>query len=148
LAFVDWPSTPLIVIYDGDCGFCERTRRWFERLDLERTFCWRPFQSGAGRPFGITEEMALHRVYLATPGKLYSGFRAFRMMLLYNPAAYIVTYVVLAAPGAGDSTFRNILVAILLVVFSPVFAPAGEAVYSVIARNRHKLSRSNNCQVG
>src|SRR5262249_54343260 len=27
LSFVDWPLRPGIVLYDGDCGFCDRTRR-------------------------------------------------------------------------------------------------------------------------
>jgi predicted DCC family thiol-disulfide oxidoreductase YuxK len=148
LAFVEWPAGPLTVIYDGDCGFCERTRRWFGRLDLEGTFRWLPSQSGAGAAYGITGEMARQRVYLAAGGKVYSGFRAFRMMLLYNPAAYLVAYAVLAAPGAGDSKFRNVTVAALLVLFSPLFAPVGEAAYAVVARNRHKLSRNSRCQVG
>jgi len=148
LAFVEWPAAPLTVIYDGDCGFCESTRRWFERIDLEGMFRWLPYQSGAGTAHGITREMAQQRVHLAIGGKVYSGFRAFRQMLLYNPAAYLVVYTMLAAPGAGDSKFRNVTVAALLVVFSPFFTPAGEASYAVLARNRHRLSRNSRCQVG
>ena len=44
LVFVDWPAEPLTVIYDGDCGFCDATRRFFERLDLEDAFLWLPSQ--------------------------------------------------------------------------------------------------------
>ena len=57
----------------------------------------------------------------------------------------VVTYVVLAAPGARDSTFRNVLVAILLVLFSPLFTPVGEAIYGVLARNRHRLGTNSHC---
>src|SRR5947209_17778250 len=44
LVFVDWPTQPMTVIYDGDCGFCDATRRFFERLDLEHQFRWLPSQ--------------------------------------------------------------------------------------------------------
>jgi predicted DCC family thiol-disulfide oxidoreductase YuxK len=145
LVFVDWPAQPLTVIYDGDCGFCDATRRFFERLDLEGAFRWTPSQMSALEQFGITEDMARERVYLVGGGRALGGFRAFRSMLLYNPAAYVVTYVVLAAPGPRDSTFRNVLVAILLLLFSPLFTPVGEALYRVVARNRHRLSRNSQC---
>jgi predicted DCC family thiol-disulfide oxidoreductase YuxK len=145
LAFVDWPSQPLTVIYDGDCGFCDATRRFFERLDLEETFRWVPAEANVLQRFGITEEMARERVYLAGGGRAVGGFRAFRRMLLYNPAAYVLTYAVLAAPGPRDSTFRNVLVAILLVLFSPLFTPVGEAFYRVLARNRHRLMGNSQC---
>ena len=148
LAFVDWPTAPFTVIYDGDCGFCDATRRFFERLDLEGQFRWLPSQRTALEPFGITEDMARERVYLVAGGRVLGGFRAFRSMLLYNPAAYVLTYTVLAAPGPRDSTFRNVLVAILLVLFSPLFTPVGEAMYRILARNRHRLAPNGQCMHG
>jgi hypothetical protein len=66
-------------------------------------------------------------------------------MLLYNPVVYLATYIVLAAPGPRDSSFRNVLVAILLVLFSPLFTPVGEALYRVLARNRHRLAADSHC---
>jgi predicted DCC family thiol-disulfide oxidoreductase YuxK len=147
LAFVDWPSEPFTVIYDGDCGFCDATRRFFEKLDLEHQFRWSPSQTTVLEKFGITEDMARQRVYLAAGDRVLGGFRAFRSMLLYNPAAYVVTYVVLAAPGPRDSTFRNVVVAILLVLFSPLFTPVGEAIYRVLARNRHRLGTNSQCSL-
>ena len=104
-----------------------------------------PAQASVLERFGITEDMARERVYLAGGGRVIGGFRAFRSMLLYNPAAYVVTYAVLAAPGPRDSTFRNVLVAILLVIFSPLFTPVGEAFYRVLARNRHRLMKNSQC---
>jgi predicted DCC family thiol-disulfide oxidoreductase YuxK len=145
LAFVDWPGEPITVIYDGDCGFCNKARRFFERLDLEKGFRWEPSQAGALDRFGITPEMARERAYLVAAGRVFGGFRAFRAMLLYNPAVYLVTYIVLAAPGPRDSSFRNVLVAILLVLFSPLFTPVGEALYRVLARNRDRLAADSHC---
>lgn len=145
LAFVDWPTEPITVIYDGDCGFCDATRRFFERLDPDHQFRWFPSQRTVLEKFGISEDMARDRVYLVAGDRVLGGFRAFRSMLLYNPAAYVVTYVVLAAPGPRDSTFRNVLVAILLVLFSPLFTPVGEAIYRILARNRHRLGPNGQC---
>jgi predicted DCC family thiol-disulfide oxidoreductase YuxK len=147
LAFVDWPEQPLTVIYDGDCGFCDATRRFFERLDLEGTLRWAPAQPAVLERYGITEEMARQRVYLAGEGRVLGGFRAFRAMVLFNPAAYVVSYAVLAAPGPRDSIFRNVLVAILLLLFSPLFTPVGEAFYRVLARNRHRLPGNSQCVI-
>jgi predicted DCC family thiol-disulfide oxidoreductase YuxK len=145
LTFVDWPCEPMTVIYDGDCGFCNKARRFFERLDLEKAFRWERSQTAALDRIGITPEMARERAYLVTAGRIYGGFRAFRTMLLHNPAAYVVTYIALAAPGPRDSSFRNVLVAILLVSFSPLFTPVGEALYRILARNRHRLAEDSQC---
>ena len=141
LVFAPWPVEPLLILYDGDCGFCTSTKRWAERLDLDRVYEWRPFQSGAGRAYGIADEAATERLYLVDRGKIYSGFRAFKIMVLYNPVSYLVTYTVLAATGTGPSTFRTVAVVFLLVVFSPLFNPIGEAVYGVVARNRSTTCR-------
>ncbi len=147
LAFVSWPQAPLAVIYDGDCGFCNLSRKWIERVDLEKMFRWIPYQSGLGEPLGVSESEAIQRLHLVNGTKIYSGFRAFKMLVLYNPAPYLVTYAVLAAPGPGDSKFRNVLVAILLIVFSPLFVPVGEAAYSLVARNRRKLVANSTCRI-
>ena len=147
LVFVDWPKSPLTVVYDADCGFCTRTKIWFERFDLERMFRWQSYQSGAGKPFGIADKNARRQLYMVHGAKVYSGFRAFRMMALYNPVSYLVTFTALAAPGPGDSRFRNVTVALLLLLFSPLFTPVGEALYSLVARNRRRLSSESTCQV-
>jgi predicted DCC family thiol-disulfide oxidoreductase YuxK len=147
LAFAPWPTSPMLVIFDGDCGFCNRTKGWVERFDLEKMLLWRPYQSGAGEPYGITEAEASRRLYLINGEKIYSGFRAFKMMILFNPISYLLTYAVLAAPGPGDSRFRNIVVAILLFMFSPLFEPVGNAVYDLVARNRRALAPNSNCSI-
>jgi predicted DCC family thiol-disulfide oxidoreductase YuxK len=147
LAFASWPKEPMLVLFDGDCGFCTRSKKFVERFDLEKMFRWKPFQSGAGRAYGISDADASRRLYLVNGDWIYSGFGAFKMMVLCNPISYLVTYIVLAAPGAGDSRFRNVVVAVLLVLFSPVFAPVGEAMYAVVARNRRLLSSNSHCRI-
>jgi predicted DCC family thiol-disulfide oxidoreductase YuxK len=147
LIFADWPASPVLILYDGDCGLCTRTKRWFERFDLEGMFRWRAYQSGAGSDFGISETDSARRLYLINGTRIYSGFSAFKMMVLWNPIAYLVTYMILAAPGPGDSKFRSGVVLILLLTFSPFASPIGEGIYSLIARNRRRLSPEGSCRV-
>jgi len=140
LAFARWPHSRLLVIYDGDCGFCTRTKEWWERFDLEGLLDWQPFQSGVARQHGIPDAAVQERLHLVTERKIYAGFAAFRLMLLYNPITYLVMVMLLAAP------FRRWFAAILLLFFSPLFSPIGEFAYNWIARNRHRLSASS-CKV-
>ena len=151
LAFASWPASPMLVIFDGDCGFCALTKGWIERCDLEKTLEWRPYQSGIGERYGITDADASQRLYLINRdkggGRIYSGFGAFKMMVLCNPISYLLTYTVLAAPGAGESRFRNVVVALLLFVFSPLFRPIGDALYAAVARNRRSLVANSNCRI-
>jgi predicted DCC family thiol-disulfide oxidoreductase YuxK len=150
LIFVDWPTSPWLVIYDGDCGFCNRCKRWFERLDLEGLLDWRPFQSGAGKAFGISDAAASEQVYLVAGKKVYSGFRAIRRMLLFNPLTYFAIAFLIGAPR-GDfaylTIYRRVVVALLLAVLLPPFLPIGERLYRLVARNRYKLAPGGNCAV-
>jgi predicted DCC family thiol-disulfide oxidoreductase YuxK len=145
LMFVDWPRSQWLVIYDGDCGFCNRSKEWVERFDLEGLLMWRPFQSGAGRAYGISDAYAAERLYLVAGSKIYSGFRAFRMMMLFNPVTYFVMAVLVAAPPGNAATYRRIVVTGLLVFFLPPFAPVGEWLYRLVARNRYRLSANSAC---
>jgi predicted DCC family thiol-disulfide oxidoreductase YuxK len=62
-------------------------------------------------------------------------------MLLYNPITYFAMAVLIAMP------YRRISASVLLALFLPVFRPVGEAVYNLIARNRHRLMPGSSCQV-
>ena len=140
LAFVDWPDR-VTVIYDGDCGFCNQTREWFDRFDLERLLEWEPLQSGVNRRYGIPDAAVQERLYLVVGNRIYAGFAAFKMMLLYNPIFYLVTAALVTTP------IRRPIVAALLILFSPPFAPIGEAAYNLVAKNRHRLSPESTCKV-
>ena len=145
LMFIAWPRAPWLVIYDGDCGFCARTKHWFERLDFEGLFSWKPYQSGAGRAHGISDADAAERLYLVAGEKTYSGFRAFRRMLLFNPVTYFAMAVLIAAPPANAAFYRRVVVGALLIFFLPPFVPIGEWAYRLVARNRYRLSANSTC---
>jgi len=146
LAFVDWPKPPLTVLYDGDCGFCEKTKNLFARFDLEGTFEWVPFQK-ARNLHGISTDALKERLHFVAKGKIYAGYRAFKMMLLYNPLFYLVVTVILLAPGRGDSAFRSWFTAAMILLFFPLFNPLGEWLYMRVAGNRHRIVPGSACNV-
>jgi len=148
LAFAVWPRE-LIVIFDGDCGICNRIRERMARVDFDGAFTWRPLQSGIGDRFGIPRAALEERLHLAADGRISSGFRACKLILLYHPAFYLVLTLLLAAPGtaAWAGWWRRILVALTLAFFFPLFNPIGERVYDLVARHRHRISSSGACAV-
>ena len=146
LAFVEWPRSKVLLLYDGDCGFCSRMRRVMERFDLEGLFTWKPFQQPDDL-HGISEEALHQRLYIVTQDKKYSGFAAFKMMALYNPLTYFVLLLPLMLPQGVYLHHRSWLVIAFLLFFSPIFAPIGERVYSWIARNRHRILSGESCAV-
>lgn len=146
LAFIEWPCSQVNVLYDGDCGFCFRTRRWMERFDLEKLFVWEPFQQ-AKDLHGISQEALRQRLYLVTEGKKYSGFRAFKIMLLYNPLTYFAMLTALMFPQSVYLHHRSWVAIFFLLFFSPLFVPIGETAYAWIARNRHRILNGASCVV-
>jgi predicted DCC family thiol-disulfide oxidoreductase YuxK len=115
----------VMILYDGDCGFCDCTRRFFQRWDLERIQNWTPFK----RP-----EQSIH-VLIAD--KVYTGFAGFKAIVGSNPLTYFVIAAVLCVVHS-----RWIGIAFLLMV-SPLIVPLGELGYRWIARNRYRMPGSS-----
>ena len=144
LAFIEWPSSKITVLYDGDCGLCARTRRSMERFDLEKLFVWQPFQQ-AKNLYGISREALRHRLYVVARQKQYSGFEAFKIMALYNPLTYFVMLTALVLPQAAYLHHRSLVAGFFVLFFSPLFAPIGEIAYGLVARNRHRILSGETC---
>lgn len=147
-AFLVWPRNPLIVIWDGSCGFCAFSKQWIERFDLERAFAWWPYQSGKGREFGITNEAAQRRLQMVTAGgRVLEGFHAFRHMLFYLPVFWFTLMALIAGAPEPAPTWRRIVVASTLFFFSPLMNPIGTAAYDWIARNRYRIFPGSTCAI-
>lgn len=145
-AFIAWPTDKILVLYDGDCGFCEFSKRQVERVDFDRLLDFQPYQLGAGRPFGITDDMSQKAIYTVDRGLIRGGFRAFRYMLLFNPAFWIILTAVIAQLAFWRWTLAlRIVVGLTVFVLSPLFFPIGEWGYQLIARNRHRLMPGATC---
>ena len=137
LTFVTWPNSGMIVLYDGDCGFCTRIRMLLERFDFNRLYLWKSFQQSQDH-HGISHEGLRQRVYLVADNKKYSAFAAFRMMALYNPLTYFALLFPLLPTQAFYFHHRS-LVAVAYLLFFAILPSAAEALDQWIARIRHHI---------
>ena len=108
-----------VVVYDGECGFCQRSIRWIAGHTTARDIQFIPFQERdpAGLHHQLTIEECRQGVQLIESGRRYSGFDAFRKLLPYLP---IVKWLVPLAYLPGASL-------------------VGAWGYRLIARNRYRL---------
>lgn len=147
LVFAPWPTEKLTVLYDGDCGFCETTRRFFERLDFDRMYDWHPFQDGTGDKWAIPTPDLERAAHVVVDGRIYAGFRAFQAITLYNPLTYFILAALLLSARAVLPAAQPVIAALVIALYFPLFRPLGEAVYQLIARNRHRLPGEKTCKV-
>lgn len=147
-AFARWPRTQTEVIYDGDCGICAKTKRWFEALDFEGAFRWTTFQSGTGDRFGISRDALAKRLHVVVDGeRIAEGFQAFKLMLLYNPVTWFVMLGVLLSLHWGPAWARSLAIAGMIGFFFPAFDRVGQAAYDLVARNRSRIGSEPTCAV-
>lgn len=147
-AFVRWPKSTAEVIYDGDCGICEKTKRWFEAFDFESAFRWTTFQSGTGDRFGISREALAKRLHIVVDGeRVAEGFHAFKLMLLYNPVTHLAMLAALLSLHWGPAWARSLVIVGMIGFFFPLFDRVGQAAYDLVARNRARLGPEPTCAV-
>ncbi len=107
------------VYYDGDCGFCDRVKRWLSRIDFFDGVQWTSYQALERPPLGLSWDDLERAVYLDTgQGRLHEGIYAFRMLTLK------------LLP----------LIPLVPIMWFPGMNLVGEAVYGLFARNRYRLS--------
>ena len=115
LAFVTWPEGPLAVQYDADCRFTAAARTFLQRWDLEGMFLWTPRPS---RPAS--------RSWLSfqSGSKTYCGFRAMRMIVLFNPLTYMTIAGLIAAISnvSNSAPYLRVFVGFCLLVLMPPLA--------------------------
>jgi len=140
LAFVTWPQDRMLVLYDGNCGLCQRIKNWFEHLDLERRFEWVPFQKAELSDPRIPKPLLSEKFYLIAGERQYCGFAAFRMLVLYNPLTYFALMAALRAPDVFHQRRWIALGALLLL--SPIMTPVGQHIYRAASRNRYGFGKT------
>ena len=147
-AFARWPRGTTEVIYDGDCGICAKTKRWFEALDFEHAFRWTTYQSGSGDHFGISRDALAKRLHVVVDGeRIAEGFRAFQWMLLYNPVTWFVMLGILLSLHWGPAWARSAVIVGMIGFFFPAFDRIGQAAYDFVARNRNRMGSAPSCAV-
>lgn len=145
LAFVVWPKQ-ILVIYDGDCGLCNRIRKTVESIDFDGMFFWETYQSAIGDQHGIPMQALEEKMHIVIDNtEVLSGFAAFRRMLMCSPWFWLLLTTLIAAPPDSWQTWRRVIVGLALCLFLPIFQPAGELVYSWVARNRRRIMPGSTC---
>jgi hypothetical protein len=134
LAFIDWPESSLTVFYDRDCGFCNKARVLLKRWDVDDTFKWIIFHKS-----GISGPALQDKLQLIVGEKVYCGFAALKMVLLYNPITYFILCTVMIFPWEPAIRYRRWVGVSLLVLFSPPFELIGDAAYRAFAGNGYRL---------
>ena len=115
--------TKYIVIYDGDCGFCESSVNLMKKLDWLRRFAFVPFQDDQvlQKYKGLTKEICEKEIYLVKENgekKIYSGgYDALKIMSLHLPLTFLISWF----------------------FFLPGVTQTGKTIYKLIAQNRHKI---------
>jgi hypothetical protein len=98
LAFVQWPKDRMTLLYDAGCCRYTRARSFFEAIDLEHRVDWVGFHEANDSRFDLRDQRVRESVHLLVGDKHYSGFAAFRMLVLYNPLTYFALVVILRSP--------------------------------------------------
>jgi hypothetical protein len=120
-AFVNWPSQPMRVLYHPNGGLPQAVRKFLMWIDVDRQYLWTPSDTFS-KP--AANEASCIPLSLVTDNKTYTGYRALRMILLYNPVTYIVIVAALASAGysQGPYLYRRILIGSALVLLLPPLA--------------------------
>ncbi|NIR42775.1 MAG: DUF393 domain-containing protein [Gemmatimonadetes bacterium] len=107
-----------VLIYDGDCGFCQRQVRFVERHDTKGRIEAVPFQTAELSRYGIDRQAAEEAMHLVSPaGDVWRGPAAAREVLKLLPRLKPLAWL-FYLPGA-------------------MFV--AERVYRWIARRRHRF---------
>lgn len=120
-----------MLLYDGDCGFCSRSVRWLQTG--RRPVNVAPYQQVDLDDYGLTTAQLDEQAYWVGEGSpVGEGGEE-------SPVGGAAAVgMALRAAGGG----RGVLGRMLLV--RPVSAVA-RVVYRLVARNRHRLSRTGSC---
>ena len=111
-----------VVLYDGDCGFCQQSVRLLKALDWLRLLHFQSARDVANLPASevpLDPQKMLDEMHLLTPDRraVYAGFTAFRWISWRLP---------LTAPLA-------------VLLYLPGVLPLGSRAYRWVARNRFRL---------
>jgi predicted DCC family thiol-disulfide oxidoreductase YuxK len=91
------------VIYDGQCGFCRRSLRFFRAFDLRQALrFYDAHQPETSEQFPVLQGADLDQaMYVVVDGEpIYRGFFAFRRLIWANPTTWGLIPVAYF-PGAG-----------------------------------------------
>lgn len=117
------------VIFDGECGFCQRSIKLGKRLDWLHRMDWRArLEPGLKETFPQLsgEETQRRMVSIRKDGKTYGGFFAVRDIMVHLPLTFVPA----------------------LILYVPGISLLGVPVYQWIATHRHHFGgKSDSCSM-
>lgn len=111
-----------LLLYDGQCGFCQGSMRRVQILDLFGKFKAQDLHAIDNLETlnpALNKSACLTRMHYVESGRVYAGFYAFKRIAAKLP----------------------LLFPLLPLLYIPGIAYPGQAVYDWIAKNRHRLKR-------
>ncbi|MGE7666192.1 thiol-disulfide oxidoreductase DCC family protein [Ureibacillus composti] len=115
-----------IILFDGECHFCDRSVQFIIKRDLRKQFKFASIQGEKGQKLlqqhGVPK--TLDSIVLIEGGKFYSKSSAVLRICKQLNRHWKLLYVFIIVP----SPIRNF-------------------VYDLVAKNRHKLNKSNQCRI-
>lgn len=92
----------ILVIYDGDCQFCEQSVNWIQRK-LQITAL--PFQTAGLSAFNLTREQCAKQVYVIYENKTLGGADAIAFLLKHR-GNRVQSTLITASGGLGRASYR------------------------------------------
>jgi len=83
----------IVIIYDGECGFCKECVRWVEKKTVITAL---PFQSADLARYGLTHERCSKEVVVVINGKVFGGASAVAKLLRASGYKKIATLLTLS----------------------------------------------------
>ncbi len=98
---LDLASTAPVVLYDGDCGVCQRVADRLSTRHGDDVAVWRPWQAETALPAGLTRARLEREIVMIGPGgELVGGHRVFAHVLRRTPG-WRALGLLIALPGPG-----------------------------------------------
>ena len=85
----------IVIIYDGECGFCKECVRWVEKRAVVTAL---PFQSADLARYGLTYDRCSKEVVAIINGKVFGGADAVAKLLRVSGHKNLGTIVKLSGP--------------------------------------------------
>jgi predicted DCC family thiol-disulfide oxidoreductase YuxK len=95
-------ESKVLVIYDGQCQFCEQSVRWIEQRLLLTAL---PFQSADVAAFNLTREQCAKQVYVIAGDSTYGGADAIAF-LLRKRGNRVLSKAITASGALGRAAYR------------------------------------------
>ena len=128
LAFIHSECGATVVLFDGDCGICRRSRRWANLCDVWCRLTWVNFRDPQLRDQlpRLTDEQLQRTMWVITPaGRLLPGFIGWRYLLQSFPLTFIPSFLLFLPPlgWLGNRLYQWIAARRRIVCEVPLPAP-------------------------